>query len=76
MLNSNLVKLQMLADSARNALVSRENTGRQKYRSGQGPENSSGFPTDRINDESYNSIILNIEDISNAEGGFRGVNNT
>ncbi len=82
MLNSNLVKLQMLAESARNALVSRENTGHRKYRSGNGPENSSGlassgFPTNRINnEESYDSMMLNIEEISNAEGGFRGVNNT
>ena len=70
-LNSNLVKYKLLTESARKALISRENTANRKQRSAMGIiESSSGFPTDRINEEVDSSMALNVEEYSNAEGGF------
>ena len=60
-LNKNLAKYQQLTESARKALISRENTANRSSKTR--GEHSSGFPTDRIIDE-IDSAVNDVSDVS------------
>jgi len=60
-LNKNLAKYQQLTESARKALISRENTANRSSKTK--GEHSSGFPTDRIIDE-IDSAVNDVSDVS------------